>query len=64
MLTVVRSARFDKDLRLAERQRKDLQKLEAVVVLLANEQPVPERLRAHPLKGDWVHFRNCHIEPD
>jgi mRNA interferase YafQ len=64
MLTVVRSARFDKDLRLAERQRKDLQKLEAVVVLLANEQPLPERLRDHPLKGDWVHFRNCHIEPD
>ncbi len=44
MLKVVRSARFDKDLRLAERQRKDLQKLEAVVVLLANEQPLPERL--------------------
>ncbi len=33
-------------------------------MLLVNEPPLPERLRDHPLRGDWVHFRDCHIEPD
>lgn len=35
-----------------------------VAKLLANDFPLPERCRDHPLTGDWEDFRDCHIKPD
>ena len=64
MLTVVPTHRFLKETKLAQRRGKDLQKLEAVIVLLANGSELPQRLRDHALSGDWSHHRECHIEPD
>ena len=64
MLTVVPTHRFLKETKLAQRRGKDLQKLEAVIVLLANGSELPQRLRDHALSGDWSHHRECHVEPD
>lgn len=25
---------------------------------------IPEKYKDHPLQGDWVGFRDCHIKPD
>lgn len=25
---------------------------------------MPARYKSHPLAGDWLHYRDCHIEPD
>jgi mRNA interferase YafQ len=36
----------------------------AIATLLANDQPLPERHRDHPLSGDWKDHRDCHIKPD
>lgn len=63
MLSIVGSTQFVRDVKLAQRRGKDLRKLKAIV-LLENEQPLPERCRDHPLQGAWQHYRDCHIEPD
>jgi mRNA interferase YafQ len=39
-------------------------KLRAVLTLLAQEQPLPAEYRDHALRGDWIGFRDLHIEPD
>ncbi len=39
-------------------------KLKAVILLLLGDQPLEPRHRDHPLKGDWVGYRDLHIEPD
>ncbi len=41
-----------------------MERLKAVVILLLSDEPLPERLRDHPLRGDWVGYRDLHIEPD
>lgn len=64
MLTPVRSGRFKKDVKLAERRGKDLDKLKAVLLLLLEGAALPPDYRDHPLKGEWKGFRDLHIEPD
>jgi len=48
----------------AEKRGKDMDKLKAVLSLLIEEKPLPDRYRDHPLKGEWKGFRDLHIEPD
>jgi mRNA interferase YafQ len=55
---------FEKDLRRAQKQGKDLDKLEAVVDLLQAEQSLPARCRPHALHGTWSGHWDCHVEPD
>ena len=35
-----------------------------VVLLLANDKPLPEANRDHALIGEWKDHRDCHIKPD
>jgi mRNA interferase YafQ len=55
---------FERDLRRVTKQRKEINKLEAVVDLLQADKPLPERCRVHPLRGEWQGHWDCHIEPD
>lgn len=64
MLTPVRSGRFKKDVKLAEKRGKDLDKLKAVLLLLLEGAALPPEYRDHPLKGEWNGFRDLHVEPD
>ena len=64
MRHVVNLTRFEKDLRLMHKRGKDLDKLRAVVLLLANDDPLEPRHRDHPLSGRYQGRRECHIEPD
>lgn len=64
MLTPVRSGRFKKDVKLAEKRGKDMGKLKAILLQLMEGRPLPPECRDHPLKGDWKGFRDLHIEPD
>jgi len=41
-----------------------LSKLCDVLTLLIAAEPLPPRLKDHPLTGDWGGYRDCHIEPD
>ena len=64
MLTVVRSNRFLKDLRLAKKRGLDLSSLEEVVNKLANQEVLDEKYHDHALSGDYSDFRECHIKSD
>ncbi len=64
MLEVVLSNRFKKDLNLAQKRGFDLNLLNEVVDILANESPLPEKYRDHDLIGNFSGFRECHIKPD
>jgi mRNA interferase YafQ len=55
---------FKRDWRRAGRRGEDLEKLEAVMRHLMNEEPLEVRFRDHKLAGDWQEFRECHIDPD
>ena len=43
---------------------KDISKLTAVLDVLANGQPLPDKKHDHQLTGSLKDFRECHIEPD
>ncbi|MGD1070018.1 MAG: type II toxin-antitoxin system YafQ family toxin [Bryobacteraceae bacterium] len=55
---------FERDLKRAGRQGKDLDKLESVINLLQEQQPLPGRCRPHPLRVAWIGHWDCQIEPD
>lgn len=56
--------RFKKDLKLAKKQGKDIDKLFNVVEKIANDEPLDEKLRDHLLMGNYKGTRECHIERD
>jgi mRNA interferase YafQ len=64
MLNPVRTTQFKRDSKLAERRGKKLSKLKDIMVKLINEEPLDEKYRDHKLSGDYVHHRECHVEPD
>jgi mRNA interferase YafQ len=64
MLIPVRSGRFKRDVKRAEKRGKDMSKLRTVLVLLIEGKPLPPEYRDHPLGNDWKGFRDLHIEPD
>jgi mRNA interferase YafQ len=55
---------FERDLKLAKRRRKNLDRLWLVVDLLVRGEPLPARCRAHRLSSEWNRLWECHIEPD
>ncbi len=64
MLIPQETTRFRRDLKRTRRRAKDSEKIKDVIKLLVAEEPLLERLRDHPLVGDWRGYRECHIEPD
>jgi mRNA interferase YafQ len=35
-----------------------------VIILLADDTPLPEKYNDHALTGKWANHRECHIRPD
>ena len=61
---VYKTTGFRKSLRKMLKRGKDIDKLEAVVQMLSNDIPLPQKYRDHALVGDLIGFRDCHIEND
>ena len=55
---------FKKDLKLAKKQNKKLDKLFEVIDILANGGTLDAKYRDHDLTGNYKGTRECHIEPD
>lgn len=58
------TTQFKKDIKLAKKQNKDLDKLFDVVALLAEGKELDLKYRDHDLSGNFKGTRECHIEPD
>ncbi len=58
------TAQFKRDVKLAKKQGKDIERLFVAVEKLANGEPLEENYRDHDLTGRYRGCRECHIEPD
>jgi len=64
MLNAVFTGSFKKDRKLMVKQNKDMSKLDEVMTLLINGQPLLPKHKNHPLQGNHKGNSECHIEPD
>lgn len=58
------SNQFKKDLKKIKKKNKDIEKLKILMNLLINNQLLPTKYKDHPLQGNYVDYRDAHIEPD
>ena len=64
MCSIQFTNQFKKDLKLAQKQGKDLDKLFEVINILANGEKLDTKFKDHDLSGSYKGTRECHIEPD
>ena len=63
---VIFSAKFKKSLRKIIKQGKDINKLEPIILNLANKEKLEAKYKNHNLTNDkyYQNCSECHIEPD
>ncbi len=64
MLSPSYTNQFEKDLSLAKKRNKNIEKLKILLTKLINEEELPKKYKDHPLVGNYAYRRECHIEPD
>lgn len=64
MLEIVLSNQFKKDLKLAAKHGYKLELLEETVDKIASNVKLEDKYRDHALTGNYVGFRECHIQSD
>lgn len=67
MRTIERPSSFKRDYkREAKGKHRTIldEELLPVIRALVADRPLDARYRDHPLVGDWVGYRECHIKPD
>lgn len=62
--TVKFTSKFKKDYKLAIKRGYPIKLLEEAVSILANGKALPEKYVDHTLSGNWVAYRECHIQGD
>ena len=55
------TSQYKKDLKRFLNQPKKLKALQEVIDKLRNEEPLEERYKLHPLKGEFLSCWECHI---
>jgi len=58
------TSKFKKDLKRVNKRGYNLELLKAVVSLLQRGEELPPEYKDHPLKGDYLGCRECHVTPD
>lgn len=60
------TGQFKRDYKLAVKRGFDPKRLETVISMLCNEQPLPDVYRDHALANskNYKGMRECHIQPD
>lgn len=65
MRKIALTSHFKSDLKkLARSGSHDLKELLAVIEMLASDKRLPEKYMDHPLHGECLDHRDCHIRPD
>lgn len=58
------TGQFKRDLKLAKKQGKDIDKLFDVISTIAEGKKLDKKYCDHSLSGDYAGCRECHVEPD
>ena len=64
MLKPVYLRSFEREMAKAKKRGLDMSKIKDVIEDLINEKPLAAKHKNHKLKGDFVGYWECHIEPD
>ena len=65
MREITRSKQFKRDYKkIAASGRYSVDDFLEVIKLLIADKSLPEKYQDHPLKGEWLGYRECHIKPD
>lgn len=64
MFHPITTTQFKRDVKLATKRCKNLEKLEKVMLLLLEGKTLPSHCRDHWLSGLYANRRECHFEPD
>ncbi len=64
MLIPITTTQFEKDVKKAKKQGKEIGKLKKVMKCLIDEVPLPPQNKDHKLTGNYCHHHECHISPD
>lgn len=64
MLTIKYYSSFKKDYKRIAKRGYDISKMDEVINLLANCEPLPPKFRDHQLNGEYEGCRECHVTPD
>lgn len=64
MREVYYTNRFRKDFKLAIKRGLDMTLIQTVMKDLENEIVLEQKYQEHPLSGQYIGCRECHIQPD
>lgn len=64
MLNLVVTNQFKRDLKRIRKQGKDLSILQNILQMLVEEKDLDAKYCDHALTGNYIGFRECHIQPD
>ena len=64
MYTIFYGSRFKKDYKLIKKRKYNTKKLAETIDILINGKELPAKFKDHALSGDYIGYRECHIEPD
>ena len=64
MKALVLTAQFKRDLKLCNRRHYEIAKLQQVLDILSAGQLLPPQYHDHPLIGNWLPKRECHVAHD
>ena len=55
---------FKRDYKHAMKRNLDISLLDDIIGKLSRREPLPPNHKDHPLRNNWIGFRECHITPD
>lgn len=65
MKALDRTTKFRRDLKREMKTDSGIQELlKPVISDLLGGKALPEKMKDHPLSGDWKDHRDCHVKPD
>ncbi|MDD6370124.1 type II toxin-antitoxin system YafQ family toxin [Galactobacillus timonensis] len=64
MLNLVVTNQFKRDMKRIRKQGKDLSILQNILQMLVEEKDLDAKYCDHALTGNYIGFRECHIQPD
>ena len=64
MYRIVPTGKFKKDLKTIIKRGYNIKLLDEVVTKLSNGEELPNKYKDHPLIGNFIGKRECHITPD
>ena len=64
MLTLKTTSKFRKDYKRMKSQGRNMALVQEVIDTLLEEKPLDAKHRDHPLSGNYIGFRECHVLSD